>query len=126
MTDSNTSSSSEERDNSSDSTMSSLTTPVRRRPGIPTMFYVAPTMTGTSASAAGTYAARVPLPPSTGAMVGGLVPGGVGGDGGGGLDAFGGLDFGAGLGDFDPSLFNGDASINFERDFAAWFDPENA
>ena len=67
-----------------------------------------------------------PQPPSTGAMVGGLVPGGVGGDGGGGLDAFGGLDFGAGLGDFDPSLFNGDASINFERDFAAWFDPENA
>ena len=26
----------------------------------------------------------------------------------------------------DPNFFSGDASLNFERDFAAWFDPENA
>ena len=37
-----------------------------------------------------------------------------------------GIDFPVGLGNFDPSLFNGDSSINLERDFAAWFDPENA
>ena len=37
-----------------------------------------------------------------------------------------GIDFPAGQGNFDPSLFNGDSSINLERDFAAWFDPENA
>ncbi len=37
-----------------------------------------------------------------------------------------GIDFTAGLTDFDPNLFNGDSSLNFERDFAAWFDPENA
>ena len=36
-----------------------------------------------------------------------------------------GIDFSAGLGDFDPGMFNGE-SLNFERDFAAWFDPENA
>ena len=42
-----------------------------------------------------------------------------------GLDATSfGLDFSAGL-DFDPGMFNGE-SLNFERDFAAWFDPENA
>ena len=35
-----------------------------------------------------------------------------------------GIDFSAGL-DFDPGMFNGE-SLNFERDFAAWFDPENA
>ena len=42
-----------------------------------------------------------------------------------GLDATSfGIDFSAGL-DFDPGMFNGE-SLNFERDFAAWFDPENA
>ena len=42
-----------------------------------------------------------------------------------GLDATSfGIDFSAGL-DFDPWMFNGE-SLNFERDFAAWFDPENA
>ena len=42
-----------------------------------------------------------------------------------GLDATSfGLDFSAGL-DFDPGMFSGE-SLNFERDFAAWFDPENA
>ena len=30
------------------------------------------------------------------------------------------------LGDLDASTFMGDTSLNFERDFAAWFDPENA
>ena len=46
-----------------------------------------------------------------------------------GLDpnSFAGIDFSsAGLGDFDPSFLNSDSSLNFERDFAAWFDPENA
>lgn len=37
-----------------------------------------------------------------------------------------GIDFGAGLADFDPNFLNGESSLNFERDFAAWFDPENA
>ncbi|KAI0331696.1 hypothetical protein GY45DRAFT_601182 [Cubamyces sp. BRFM 1775] len=40
------------------------------------------------------------------------------------------LDFGSGLGDFDPNmsdtLFGAESSLNFERDFAAWFDPESA
>ncbi|KAI8985655.1 hypothetical protein BD414DRAFT_537151 [Trametes punicea] len=43
---------------------------------------------------------------------------------------FGGIDFDAGLEGFDSgidnSLFGAESSINFERDFAAWFDPENA
>ena len=58
-------------------------------------------------------------------MVNGRGARGVGGDRSGprlddaGLGAFGSVDFG-------PSLFNIDASRNFERDFAAWFDPENA
>ncbi|KAI0653019.1 hypothetical protein C8Q70DRAFT_656777 [Cubamyces menziesii] len=45
------------------------------------------------------------------------------------LDPAFGLDFGSGLGDFDPNmgdtLFSADSSLNFERDFAAWFDPES-
>ncbi|KAI0737354.1 hypothetical protein C8Q80DRAFT_330501 [Daedaleopsis nitida] len=39
--------------------------------------------------------------------------------------ALGPFDF-QGLDGFDPSFLNGDSSLNFERDFAAWFDPENA
>lgn len=48
-----------------------------------------------------------------------------------GLDPsnFGPIDFGA-VTDFDasldPSIFGAETSLNFERDFAAWFDPENA
>ena len=45
------------------------------------------------------------------------------------LDPAFGLDFGSGLRDFHPNmgdaLFSPDSSLNFERDFAAWFDPES-
>ena len=36
-----------------------------------------------------------------------------------------GINFSAGNGTFDPSFWNGETSLNFERDFAAWFDTES-